>query len=343
MNQEFLDVLQLNKMCVQKYFYDNINSDHSICDGYIIGYKKNNDDSDKNNWLKIRKTKLDHDAVKKELDRNNFKIIFIEKTNHINKCKKLVEILFTYAQVKRNNGNRTEEWFNIEHPIIVPNIIKSLIAMMNSNNITAPLVINQYIYTDNDTNSISESVKNESDDDDFLGIVAVGAVVTLIGGLLIGSKLVADTISKNGEIPSSIKKGVSGEILKLITFEDNEMPLYHYTSDKIHILLTDKRFIKIENHHTCSHVYLNQIKFVNHIKKSIFYYDKVEIIEDSGRVETFGIYEKSVCAYFVDLLNSIAKEIKDKKSQSENRPKQITTEQTEQTEKTDGSIIETAK
>jgi NAD-dependent DNA ligase len=42
--------------------------------------------------------------------------------------------------------------------------------------------------------------------------------------------------------------------------------MYYYTSGKIHILLTNKRFIKIENYSICSSAYLNNIRFVNHIE-----------------------------------------------------------------------------
>ena len=113
-------------------------------------------------------------------------------------------------------------------------------------------------------------------------------------------------------MPQSIKQGISSEIYQLILLEDNEKPMYYYTRNKIHILLTDKRFIKIENDSVVSEVYLNRIKFVNHIKNSVFSFDKVEVLEESGRIETFGIYEKDVCAYFTNLLNSIVKEIKNK-------------------------------
>jgi hypothetical protein len=324
MNQEFLNILQFNAIHVQKYFYDNINSKHSLCDGYIIGYKKNNDVYDhKNNWLKIRKTTLACDVVKRELERNHFKIIFIEHTHYLNNCKTLAEILFTYAKIKRHIGNNTEEWFKIKHPINISNIIKSLITMMDNNTyIYAPLVVKQYIYTDSDTDTLTEYVKKDPDDAEFFCLLLAGAVV-LIGGILIGGQYIVKTLFKDSAKPSSIKEGISGEILKLITLEESEMPVCYYTSDKIHIILTDKRFIKIENQHVCSSVYLNQIKFVNHIKKSIFHYDKVETIEDTGRVETFGIYEKSVCAYFVNLLIAI---VKDKKTHLETQTKQITTE-----------------
>ena len=315
MNKELLDVIQLNKLYIQRYFYDSLTKNHPLCTGHIIGYKRTEDD---NNWLKIRKTTMDIDNVSKELSKNNFKIVFIHKTEYLNKCKFLIEILFTFAEVKRNNGNKMEEWFNFTHHISVSNVIMSLIIVMNNNNINIniPYNVKQYNYTESESKIIAKPTKDESDDDDFFKHLAIGAGGLIVSGLLVGlGTLITDAFIKenNNNIPSSIKKGISVEISNLISLEDNEIPMYYYTSGKIHILLTDKRFIKIENYCICSSVYLYDIKFVNHIKNSIFSFDKVEIIEINGRVETFGIYEKEVCAYFTKLLNSIIREIKNKK------------------------------
>jgi len=313
MNKEFLDVIQLNKLYVQRYFYDSLAKNHPQCTGHIIGYKRTGDD---NNWLKIRKTTLEIDAVTRDLLKNDFKIIFIQKTEYLDKCKNLIEILFTFAKVKRANGNKYEEWFQFKKPIYVSNIIMSLIIMMNNNNnINVPQNVKQYNYTDSESKIISNHVKDDSDDDDFFNGLAVGAGGLLAVGLFVGlGALISDAFMKeNNNMPSSIKQGISVEILELILLEQNESPMYYYTSGKIHILLTDRRFIKIENYCVCSSAYLNDIKFVNHIKNSIFSFDKVEIIENNGRVETFGIYEKEVCAYFTNLLNSIVREIKNKK------------------------------
>jgi len=306
MNKELLDVIQLNKLYIQRYFYDSLTKNHPLCSGHIIGYKRTDDD---NNWLKIRKTTMDIDIVSKELSKNNFKIVFIQKTEYLNKCKNLIEILFTFAEVKRDNGNKMEEWFKFTHNISISNVIMSLIFMMNNNNINIPQNVKQYNYTESELKIIDKPTKDESDDDDFF------AGGLLVSGMLIGlGVLIADVFTKeNNNIPSSIKQGISVEILNLISLEDNERPMYYYTSGKIHILLTDKRFIKIENYCICSSVYLYDIRFVNHIKNSIFFFDKVEIIEINGRVETFRIYEKEVCAYFTKILNSIIREIKNKK------------------------------
>lgn len=303
MNKEFLEILQYNKPCIQKYFYDSLATDHPLCNGYIIGYNKKDDD---NTWLKIRKTTMEIDLVTKELKKNNFNIIFIQKTEYLNKCKFLIEILFNYAKVKR--GDKNEEWCKFSHPISISNIISSLIIMMNSKNIIIPQNIKECKYIESDV-----KIDDEDDDDFFGGLVGGLAGGLLIGGLIVGiSALIIDAFSKTNA-PSSIKTGISGEISKLVILhrtigvnsDDNEKPMYYYTSGKIHILLTDRRFIKIENKEIVSEVYLNRIKFVNHIKNSIFSFDKIEILEESGRIETFGIYEKDVCAYFTDLLKKI--------------------------------------
>ena len=311
MNKEFLDVLQLNNLCIQKYFYDNIAINHPLCTGHIIGYKKIDDDD---SWLKIRKTTTDINDINKILSKNNFKIIFIQKTDYLNKCKTLIELLFTFAKIKRNNGDKFEEWFKFKHHIHFSNVIMSLISMMNNNNINIPQNVKQYNYTEKETKIITKPIQDDSDDDEFFKYLVVGAGGLLVSGMIVGlGTLITDVFMKeNNNIPSSIKQGISVEILELILLETNESPMYYYTSGKIHILLTDKRFIKLENYGICSSVYINNIMIVNHIKNSIFSFDKVEIIEINGRVETFGIYEKEVCAYFTKLLNSIIREIKNK-------------------------------
>jgi len=313
MDKELLDVIQLNKLFIQRNFYDNLANKHPLCTGHVIGYNRPNDD---NSWLKIRKTIVDIDVVTKELSKNNFKIIFIQKTNYLNKCKKLIEILFTFAKFKRNIENKLEEWFKFTNDIYISNVIMSLIKIMNNNNINVPQNVKEYNYTESESKIIAESIKDDSDnDDDFFKGLAIGAGGLLVTGMLVGlGALITDVFMKeNNNMPSSIKQGISVEILELILLEQNEIPMYYYTSSKIHILLTNKRFIKIENFCICSSAYLTDIRFVNHIKNSIFSFDKVEIIEINNRVETFGIYEKEVCAYFTKLLNSIVREIKNKK------------------------------
>jgi hypothetical protein len=53
-----------------------------------------------------------------------------------------------------------------------------------------------------------------------------------------------------------------------------------------------------------SETYLENIKYINHIKNGFFYYDKIEIIE-KNRVETFGIYNKTICKDFIKLINIV--------------------------------------
>jgi len=305
MNKEFLEVLKYNKLCIQKYFYDSLSTPHPLCDGHIIAYNKKGDN---NNWLKIRKTTLEIDDVTKELTKNNFKIILIQKTEYLNKCKNLIELLFNYAKTKRPNGNKQEEWIKFNHQISISNIIMSLLLMMNDN-VVIPSDVKQYKCTDSELKMMKKS-DDDSDEEFFAGLV--GGI--LIGGLIVGVGALISKVFSETKCPSSIKQGISCEILELILLDDKENPMYYYTSGKIHILLTDMRFVKIENYCIVSEIHLDKMKYVKHIKNSIFHFDKIEILEESGRLETFGIYEKEVCEYFTNLLNGILREIKHKKS-----------------------------
>ena len=322
MNKDFLDIIQRNITYIQKYFYDNLNTKHTYCSGSVIGYKRLDDNDDmSNNWLKIRKTKLDIDNVVKEL-KNKYKIIFIQNTEYLNHCKNMIEILFSYAKIRRHTSdNKYEEWFNFNHHISISHIVSTLISLMNADNITIPVNIKQYRYTDNETKIISKTKKNktdnEDDDDEFFSSLMVGGGL-LVGGLMIGAYL-ADMYNSNknnndNSIPYLAKKGdISDEIFKLISLELEEYPMYFYTSKNIHIILSNKRLIKIENQSIVNNIYLDQIKSTKHIKKSIFYFDKIEIIYKNGTVVQVGIYQDIPCAYFNNLLTIIIKNINDMK------------------------------
>lgn len=319
MNKEFLDVLQRNTLSTQKYFYDNLSSKYSQCSGHIIGYKRLEDDDD--NYLKIRKTELDINDVSKEL-KNKFTIVFIQKTDYLRCCKNIVKILFTYAKTKRylKSENKYEEWFNFNHNISIPKIVSTLVSMMkNTHNISIPINIKQYKYTDSDTQIISKTSNNDSDDDDeFFKGVMVGVGGLLIGGLIVGAiaLLCDDDNSKNksNEIPYVAKKGdISDNIFKLLSLENGEYPMYYYACSNIHIILTNRRFVKIENLSIVSNIYLNNIIIARHIKNSILYFDNVEIVNKNNIIETVGIYDKTVCAYFTNLLIIMIKNIKDMK------------------------------
>ena len=108
-------------------------------------------------------------------------------------------------------------------------------------------------------------------------------------------------IIKADKIPGDIVMGIYPDIHNLL---EGEVCVCYYIYKHIVIILTSMRFIKLENNIICSEVFLNKMININHIKNSIFQYDKVEIIE-YNRIETFGIYKKDICAYFVKILNNI--------------------------------------
>ena len=298
MNKDFLDVLQRNQIYVQRHFYDSLSYKHLRYDGHIIGYNRIDDENIYPMCLKIRKTTMNIDVITRELKKKNFNIIFIQKTEYINDCNNMIDILFTYAKIKRNNNNKFEKWFKFNHRISISNIIMSLIIMMNAqNDVYIPQHIKQYNYSTNENKIISNIINDVSDDEEFFNNLTYGL-----------GALIADVFMKeNNNTPSLVKQGISVEILESILLENDESPMYYYTSGKNHILLTDKRFIKIEKYCVCSSIYLSNIKFVNHIKNSIFCFDKIQIIEESNVVETFDIYEREVSTYFTDLLNIIIK------------------------------------
>ena len=387
MNTDFLNILQTNELYIQKKFYDILNNSKSNCVGHIICYKKNTDI--KNNWIKFKKTTLNVDNIITNINKNNFKIIFIQKTEYINNCKILIELLFNYAKTKRIDDNKYSIWYTFSQSFNVYNIIATLIILMDSRDIIhIPQNITQYDYNENETKLLSNISDNKTDENDnengnenetenetkilsnisdnktdendnengnenetkilsnisdnktdengnenetenetkILSNISdnktdenetVNNSVPIIGGILLVGALIVGTgalfvdslIKKNINFPSSIKNGIHTPvgILNLILLEDKENPIYYYvnTNNTIHILLTNKRFIKIENYSIRSKANLDQIKFVNHIKNSIFSFDKIEIIEKNGRRRTFGIDNKKVCRCFTDILNNI--------------------------------------
>jgi len=116
----------------------------------------------------------------------------------------------------------------------------------------------------------------------------------LIGKLIISGlqKLIEDEI-------------ISGSCnLEFFEFVKDEKQLYHYKSNNIYIIMTNKRFLKFENKIKLSEMYLNNVKTINHISGGLFHFDKIEIIDKNNKSDTFGIYKKSICVEFIRLLNS---------------------------------------
>ena len=326
-----------NPIHVQKYFNDMLQSPHNLCSGYIIGYNYIGDTVENSkSWLKIRKTTMDINTVRIELSKK-YNIIFTEKTEYLNKCKMLIELLFTYAKSKRiNSDGKNEEWFYFQHYINPHRVLLSIIALMNDkplNNTNNNLINNQ---TENDklTLQLADNVNGDNDDDFFTGLLT-GASSVIISGLIAGAGiLLTDLLTQKSEdIPKSVRQGISTEIHELISLKCNEHPLYHYTSNNIYILLTDLRFVKIENYQIVSQTFIENIKCVNHIKNSIFSFDKVETIEKNDRQETFGIYEKEVCAFFIKIIRALISNYPKKCIKDKHPVKTITIECIEDTQK----------
>lgn len=103
---------------------------------------------------------------------------------------------------------------------------------------------------------------------------------------------------------TEVKKGITGDIIKNVNFLEGEMPLYYYT-DVISIILTNRRFIKLENNKIISEVYLDNILYVNHISGGLLHFDKIEIIDNNKKITTFGIYSKKICLYFIKLIKEL--------------------------------------
>lgn len=86
---------------------------------------------------------------------------------------------------------------------------------------------------------------------------------------------------------------------------DESITLYFLNKGEYNaVVLTNLRFLKIENGKTVSNVVLKQIKKVEHEKNGIFRWDKVVTTTESG-VETFGIYQSAVAEFFVDTLRRV--------------------------------------
>ena len=131
------------------------------------------------------------------------------------------------------------------------------------------------------------------------GSTIFGGLITSIGGLI------TNLTSNIQDMPTSIYTGISSDIQKNLSLGKDEISLFYYNSYNIYIILTNKRFIKLEDDKICSESYLENINSINHIKNSFLYFDKIEIIEKNNRIETYGIYESIVCEYFIKLLNNI--------------------------------------
>jgi hypothetical protein len=93
---------------------------------------------------------------------------------------------------------------------------------------------------------------------------------------------------------------------KFEQFLNNDKVFYYYENTiNNYIILTDKRFIKIENNKILSEVSLDNIKNIYHRNNSIFYWDSIEITKNDNIIETFGIKYKNIAEFFTNLLKNI--------------------------------------
>lgn len=118
-------------------------------------------------------------------------------------------------------------------------------------------------------------------------------------------------------IPNGIMSGQpSMEITKLNTYiklESNEkIRLYYKNNDKNIVVLTNKRFIKLEHTIITINIYLTQIVSVSHHKTNILHWDKlvleVKNPDYTNIVLTVGIDKTKVAKFFIDILTELLKD-----------------------------------
>jgi hypothetical protein len=100
----------------------------------------------------------------------------------------------------------------------------------------------------------------------------------------------------------NVKKNSNPPFLHLVPLLKGEKIKYHYTADIIYIILTNFRFMKIENNILVSEAYMKNIKKIRHVKGGIFRFDKIETLDINNTVETFGIYSSTICEIFIKLI-----------------------------------------
>jgi hypothetical protein len=112
------------------------------------------------------------------------------------------------------------------------------------------------------------------------------------------------------DIPAGVEAGGASTNLSLIEIEmklgEGEKVLFHYHNNaKNKIVLTNRRFVKIEDGRLVSVCANDAIKSARHIKNGALKWDKVEVTEKGGRVETFGIYKASAAEFFTKIVNKV--------------------------------------
>jgi len=83
-----------------------------------------------------------------------------------------------------------------------------------------------------------------------------------------------------------------------------ETPLFHHRDGDMYILLTNMRFIKLENHMIVNELFLANMRSVAHVGGGMLHWDKVKIVE-STKVQMVGIRRKRTCLGFINLLRQL--------------------------------------
>lgn len=305
MDHTLVTILQQNTYVVQKKFYDRLKTEPSPCDnpGFVFGAYSLTERKE-TGLVKIGWTQADPFISAEKM---NCKLIFCQKTEHTKKCNRLLHLLFDYIKVIKydKNQNKNVEWFNISNIMFntlvninnVPQIVTNIANLITNKN-NHYIQDNQNNHDNEEDNIKDDPIVDNNEDADFS--ILGGA---LIGGLLVGG--FAMGIAAITDANSDIKEGINDDIFKYLEFLEGEKTVYYYHKDKIYIVLTNKRFIKIENNKLVSESYLNNIKDIRHKKGGMFHYDKIEIIEHNKKIETFGIYNGSICIQFINLIKNI--------------------------------------
>lgn len=112
-------------------------------------------------------------------------------------------------------------------------------------------------------------------------------------------------------VPSSVKAGERTPEITMAEFEiglaDDEKTVFFCASNPQNkVLLTNKRFVKVQKSKIVSTADLSRLRRVNHQKNGWLHWDKVETVEETDdgkeRHEEFGIQQGDVAGFFTKIL-----------------------------------------
>ena len=116
-------------------------------------------------------------------------------------------------------------------------------------------------------------------------------------------------IPSHTKIEMQLTNDIKKNILNFLEFHQNEKIelLYSYYStysikNDIMVGITNKRIFKIDKG-VKRFTNMNSIKTAKHIKKWLFFWDKIECMTTDEKIETYGIFHALDCNYFCNYLN----------------------------------------